>query len=95
MNVAIVTTQDYKTCIVHDEPFEKQVEFAEFNVNNYQIRLAFDKEGKDGLVLEYPVEHEMVQILLDQQKTYLSHVKNGNVEYVIEIPVYFVEKPEG
>jgi len=94
MNVAIVTTQDYKTCIVHDEPFEKPVEFAEFNVANYQIRLAFDKEGKEGIILDYPVEHEMVQILLDQQVTYLSHVNNGNVEYVIEIPVVFVERPD-
>lgn len=94
MNVIIVLTNNNKTCLVHDEPFEKKVHHAEFNVNNYQIRLVFDAEGKEGYTLEYPIEHDMVQVMLDNHSTLLSYVKDGDVQYLVEIQVVFVERPE-
>ncbi len=99
INAGIVILKDGKTpCIAYDAPLPYPVLAVEFDRNDYNITLVYDKPRRRGaskfatprasLTFDFPLDVRFANLIMKDQKVALACVKDGELT---DLKVFLVD----
>lgn len=94
LNVAISETDDGKTCLYCDYPFEKVPDLAVVNEQTSNVFLMGGDFGKQGARLQYPIERDKIDIWKREEMTYFAVIDAEGAQDLYEISVAFINISE-
>lgn len=93
-NAGIVVTKDRSLCIVFDKQLPAPLKHIEFNAATFQFKMVFEDTEIPGFVLEYPLDYDMVPLLVESETLFVSRAEGDQVSEPVEVPVIFVHEEE-
>lgn len=93
-NAGIVVTKDQSLCVVFDKPLPAPLKHMEFNAATFQFKMVFEDTEIPGFLLEYPLDYDMVPLLIESQTLFIARAEGDQVSEPVEVPVVFVNEEE-
>ena len=94
LNVAISETEDGRTCVYCDYPFENVPDLIIVNESASSVYFAGGDCGKEGVRLQYPLEYDKLMIWKREEMTYFAVLNAEGAQAIYEVPVAFMNLPE-
>lgn len=94
LNVAISETEDGRTCVYCDYPFENVPDLIIVNEGASSVYFAGGDCGKEGVRLQYPIEYDKLTIWKREKGTYFAVLNAEGAQDIYEIPIAFMNLPE-